>query len=383
MHWICTAKSTATAFPPCKSEFQLFNELKMPLNFPIDFPEDDFPVDVHALREQGYDMICVLGPTASGKTRFAVELALRWSLDAQGQSLDGFRLGAEIISADSRQVYRGMDIGTGKDMEEYTVDLCSSGQSPHRFITVPCHLTDIVPAGTKYNLFEYRRDFLKVYNQIKGRGRMPVLCGGSGLYIESATLNYELRRVDPDPQLRASLEGRTMEELKEMLVRLKAARGDKPHNITDFDTKKRVIRAIEIERAEAGMVAGMDSEKPYGPDREEFSARPSKCKYIGIKVDRDTRNRRIDMRLKRRLENGLVEEVKGLLDGGIPAEDLIYYGLEYKFVTRYLLGEMEYGEMVEKLAIAIHQFAKRQMTWFRGMERRGIEIQWVEWGSCH
>ena len=288
-------------------------------------------------RKEKYDMLAVVGPTACGKTSLAVDLAL---------SIDG----AEIISADSRQVYRGMDIGTGKDLAEY-------GE-------VPAHLLDIVDAGTKYNIFEYQRDFSKAYTSILERGCFPIICGGSGLYIEAATRGYELYEVLPDEQLRACLEPKPMEELVQMLKDLKAAKGVKPHNDTDWDTKKRVIRAIEIEMAQA--------------EPREPLPLPQNVLFVGVSVDRDTRNARIDARLEARLQEGMVEEVKRLLESGIPAEDLIYYGLEYKFLTQYLIGELSYGEMVNGLRTAIHQFAKRQMTWFRGMERKGIGIHWVE-----
>ncbi|MBR5183557.1 MAG: tRNA (adenosine(37)-N6)-dimethylallyltransferase MiaA [Bacteroidales bacterium] len=294
-----------------------------------------------SIKQGGWDAVCILGPTASGKTKFAVELAR--TLTAQWKP-------CEIISADSRQVYRGMDIGTGKDLSEY-------GE-------VPAHLLDIVDAGTKYNIFEYQKDFSKAYTNILERGCFPIICGGSGLYIEAATRGYELYEVLPDEGLRARLEPKPMEELVQMLKDLKAAKGVKPHNDTDWDTKKRVIRAIEIEMAQA--------------EPREPLPLPQNVLFIGVSVDRDTRNARIDARLEARLQEGMVEEVKRLLDGGIPAEDLIYYGLEYKFLTQYIIGELTYEEMVNGLSTAIHQFAKRQMTWFRGMERKGVEIHWVE-----
>ena len=280
-----------------------------------------------------YDLICVLGPTASGKTRYAVDLARR--------------LGGEILSGDSRQVYRGMDIGTGKDLGEY-------GE-------VPYHLIDIVDAGTKYNIYQYQHDFEKAYRDILSRGRRAILCGGSGLYLEAATCGYYLPDVPPDPELRAGLEPLPMEEL---IARYDSMRT--PHNSTDYDTKQRLIRAIEI--------AVWEESHPV----THTAFLPKKTKYIGIRVSRDERNARIDARLEARLREGMVEEVRSLLESGIPAEDLIYYGLEYKFVTLYLTGQMPYDEMVEKLRIAIHQFAKRQMTWFRGMERRGIAIEWID-----
>ena len=297
------------------------------------------------------DLICVLGPTASGKTRYAVHLAREINkLQAQsGQK-------AEIISADSRQVYRGMDIGTGKDLSEY-------GE-------IPYHLMDIVDAGTKYNIFEYQRDFEKAYRDIRERGCIPILCGGSGLYIEAATCGYSLPEVAPDPELRAELEKQSDEELISRLASLKPL-----HNHTDYDTRKRLIRALEI--------AIYETEHPV--HRTDFL--PKNTYYIGTLVDRDERNRRIDRRLDARLEEGMVEEIRGLIDGTHPAlapehkpvaaEDLIYYGLEYKFVTQYVTGEISFEEMRTGLATAIHQFAKRQMTWFRGMERKGIRIHWT------
>ena len=279
----------------------------------------------------GYDLICILGPTASGKTRYAVEMA---------RALDG-----EILSGDSRQVYRGMDIGTGKDLDEY-------GE-------VPYHLIDIVDAGTKYNIFEYQHDFERAYQDIVRRSRTPILCGGSGLYIEAATCGYYLPDVPPDPALRAALEKEPTEAL---IARYEALRT--PHNTTDYDTRQRLIRALEI----------AIYEESHPVTRTAFL--PKRTKFIGIAVTRDERNARIDRRLRERLDAGLVDEVRRLLDGGLQPEDLLYYGLEYKFVTLYLTGRLSYDEMVLQLQTAIHQFAKRQMTWFRGMERKGIEIEW-------
>ncbi len=283
------------------------------------------------------DLICILGPTASGKTKYAVKLALE--------------TGGEIISADSRQVYRGMDIGTGKDLACYSAD----------GISVPYHLIDIVDAGEKYNIFRYRRDFINAYKDIVARGKQPILCGGSGLYIEAATRGYALPEVPPDPELRNELEKLPVEELSARLASMKSL-----HNVSDLDSKKRVIRALEI--------AVFESKNPV--IREEPFA--VKTKYTGISVSREERNARIDQRLKERLQNGMIEEVERLIASGITPEDLIYYGLEYKFVTLYLTGKLTYVEMEFQLATAIHQFAKRQMTWFRGMERRGINIEWVE-----
>ncbi len=305
-----------------------------------------------------YDAICILGPTASGKTRFAIELALELSRIESGVFIPG----AEIISADSRQVYRGMDIGTGKDLKEYCVNV--EGVE----CNIPYHLTDIVEAGEKYNIFQYQRDFSKAYSEILSRQNTPIICGGSGLYIEAATRGYALQDVPQNPALREALEEKSLEELAQMLIELKEKRGLQAHNNTDFDTKKRAIRAIEIEQyaLENGM------------PEQDMPLLPQRVYYIGVDIDRDLRNRKIDARLKARLEEGMVDEVRGLLAKGIAPEDLIYYGLEYKFLTQYIIGELEYEEMVEKLAIAIHQFAKRQMTWFRGMERKGVEINYIQ-----
>ena len=285
------------------------------------------------------DLICVLGPTASGKTRYAVSLA------RQINTMMG-RPVAEIISADSRQVYRGMDIGTGKDLNEYE--------------EIPYHLMDIVDAGTKYNIFEYQRDFEKAYKDIVDRGGIPILCGGSGLYIEAATCGYSLPEVPPDPELRAELETKSDEELISQLASLKPL-----HNNTDYDTRKRLIRALEI--------AIYEAEHPVN----RSSYLPKNTYYIGTLVSREVRNAKIDARLDARLEEGMVEEIRSLIDKPIPPEDLIYYGLEYKFVTLYLIGELTFEQMRTQLATAIHQFAKRQMTWFRGMERKGITIHWT------
>ncbi len=309
------------------------------------------------------DLICVLGPTASGKTRYAVRLAreinsLLKCMAIENESISKHAAaGAEIISADSRQVYRGMDIGTGKDLSEYE--------------EIPYHLMDIVDAGTKYNIFEYQRDFEKAYKDIIDRGGIPILCGGSGLYIEAATCGYSLPEVPADQKLREELEQKTDEELIARLASLKPL-----HNNTDYDTRKRLIRALEI--------AIYEAEHPV--NRTSFL--PKNTFYIGTLVTREQRNARIDRRLDARLEEGMVEEIRSLIDGThpalapdhkpIPAEDLIYYGLEYKFVTLYITGELTLEEMRTQLATAIHQFAKRQMTWFRGMERKGITIHWVD-----
>lgn len=284
-----------------------------------------------------YDLITILGPTASGKTPLAAALA--------------DRLGTEIISGDSRQVYRRMDLGTGKDLVDYVVD----GRP------VPYHLIDIVEPGYKYNVFEYQRDFLKAYEEITDKGKLPILCGGTGMYIESVLKGYRLLPVPENPELRASLEGKSLEELTDILKRYK-----KLHNSTDVDTAKRAIRAIEIE----------EYYKQQPPEYREF---PSlKSLIIGVDIDRELRREKITRRLQQRLDEGMVEEVRGLLAEGIPAENLIYYGLEYKFLTQYAIGELTYEEMFQQLETAIHQFAKRQMTWFRGMERRGFTIHWLD-----
>lgn len=259
--------------------------------------------------------------------------------------------GAEIISADSRQVYRGMDIGTGKDIAEYTRD----------GVTVPSHLIDIVDAGEKYNLFEFQRDFLVAYDDIKARGSFPIMCGGSGLYVESVLKGYRLLPVPENPVLRAELEEKSLEELTAILATYKQL-----HNNTDTDSKKRAIRAIEIE------------EYYLSCPVEERSFPRLNALVVGMSVDREIRRERISRRLRERLEQGMVDEVRGLLDSGVTSEQLVYYGLEYKFLTLYLTGAMEYDEMVRALEIAIHQFAKRQMTWFRGMEKRGVPIRWVD-----
>ncbi len=287
-------------------------------------------------------MITILGPTASGKTPVAARLAV----EIQG----------EVISADSRQVYRRMDIGTGKDLADYTVD----GQ------LIPYHLIDICEPGTKYNLFEYQQDFYDVYQQIRSRGAVPILCGGTGLYIEAVLKGYHLSPVPQNPTLRDSLEGKSLSELTAMLTELKARSGSNMHNTTDVDSCQRAIRAIEIE------TYNLEHPTP----RRELPAVESLI--VGIDIDREMRRDKITRRLKSRLEEGMVDEVRALLDEGIPAEDLVYYGLEYKFVTEYLTGKMTYDEMFTRLEIAIHQFAKRQMTWFRGMERRGFQINWID-----
>ena len=292
-------------------------------------------------------MITILGPTASGKTSVAARLAAE--------------IGGEIVSADSRQVYRRMDIGTGKDLDDYEVK-----NENGEVTNVPYHLIDIREPGTKYNLFEYQQDFYDVYQDIRRRGAVPILCGGTGLYIDAVLKGYKLSPVPQNQELRDSLEGKPLNELTEMLKGLKEKNGSNMHNTTDVDSCQRAIRAIEIET--------YNLEHPT-PRRE---LPPVESLIIGIDIDREERRAKITRRLKARLEEGMVEEVKALLDEGIPADDLIYYGLEYKFLTEYLTGVASYGEMTNRLEIAIHQFAKRQMTWFRGMERRGFKIHWID-----
>ena len=292
-------------------------------------------------------MITILGPTASGKTTVAARLAAE---------IEG-----EIVSADSRQVYRRMDIGTGKDLDDYEVK-----NENGEVTNVPYHLIDICEPGTKYNLFEYQQDFYDVYQDIRRRGAVPILCGGTGLYIEAVLKGYKLSPVPQNQELRDSLEGKPLNELTEMLKGLKEKNGSNMHNTTDVDSCQRAIRAIEIET--------YNLEHPT-PRRE---LPPVESLIIGIDIDREERRAKITRRLKARLEEGMVEEVKALLDEGIPADDLIYYGLEYKFLTEYLTGVTSYSEMTNRLEIAIHQFAKRQMTWFRGMERRGFKIHWID-----
>lgn len=280
-------------------------------------------------------LLVITGPTASGKTSRAVDVARR---------LDG-----EIISADSRQIYRGMDLGTGKDLADYG--------------SVPYHLIDIAPAGYRYNLYEYLRDFATAHDSIVSRGRQPVVCGGTGLYIESVLKGLKLPEVPANPDLRCSLEGKTLIELTDMLSAMKTL-----HNTTDVDSCKRAIRAIEI--------AEYYAEHPDAA----LAAEPhplTNALTVGIDIPREARRRLISERLDRRLDEGMVDEVRRLIDGGISPENLVYYGLEYKFLTLYVIGELGYDEMRRQLEIAIHQFAKRQMTWFRGMERRGLHIEWL------
>lgn len=291
---------------------------------------------------QNKRMITILGPTASGKTAVAAALALR--------------TGGEIISADSRQVYRRMDIGTGKDLADYVVD----GQP------IPYHLIDIAEPGTKYNLFQYQQDFHVAYDDIRSRGKLPILCGGTGLYIEAVLGGYQLSPVPQNQPLRDALAGKSLAELTEMLVELKRRSGSNMHNQTDVDTAQRAIRAIEIET--------YNLENPT-PERQ---LPPVDSLIVGINIDRDLRREKITRRLKARLDVGMADEIRSLIGEGIDPEDLIYYGLEYKFITEYVVGRLSFDEMFRQLEIAIHQFAKRQMTWFRGMERRGYTIHWVD-----
>lgn len=287
-------------------------------------------------------LITILGPTASGKTSIATRLA--------------DRLGGEIISADSRQVYRRMDIGTGKDLADYEID----GRQ------IPYHLINICEPGTKYNLFQYQQDFTVAYNDIIQRDKWPILCGGTGLYIESVLKGYELSPVPQNHVLREELKDKNLQELTKMLVELKKRTGSNMHNKTDVDTCSRAVRAIEIETYNL----------QHPTEYRKMKAVPSLI--IGVDVDREVRRERITLRLKKRLEDGMVDEIRGLLREGIPADNLIYYGLEYKFLTQYCIGELTYEEMFKRLEIAIHQFSKRQMTWFRGMERRGFCINWIK-----
>ncbi|MDQ1297339.1 MAG: tRNA dimethylallyltransferase [Bacteroidota bacterium] len=292
---------------------------------------------VKVSQEPENNLLVITGPTASGKTSLAVAMA--------------DRLGGEVISADSRQVYRGMNLGTGKDYCDYIIN----GRP------VSYHLIDIVDPGYKYNVFEFQRDFIKAYHSLRERKVFPVVCGGSGMYVDSIISGYKMFEVPPDSGLRAKLEKKSLEELTEILRSFKTL-----HNVTDTDTKKRVIRAIEIEH--------------YNRFRSEKNARfpVFKSLIIGVDVPREVRRKRITERLKLRLESGMVDEVQSLLDSGISSEILIYYGLEYKFITLYLTGKLVYEKMVHDLETAIHQFAKRQMTWFRGMERKGTLINWID-----
>ena len=284
-----------------------------------------------------YELITIIGPTASGKTGFAAALAAR--------------LDTEIISGDSRQVYRSMDIGTGKDLADYVVD----GKQ------IPYHLIDICNPGDKYNVFEYQHDFHKAFEEIRKKGKLPILCGGTGMYIESVLRGFKLLDVPQNPALRESLKGKSLVELEQILASYKVL-----HNKTDVDSAQRAIRAIEIE----------EFYKTEAPDKREYA--PINSLIIGVDIDRELRREKISRRLRARLDEGMVDEVRAILATGVKPEDLIYYGLEYKFLTLYIIGQLTYDEMVSQLEIAIHQFAKRQMTWFRGMERRGLHIHWLD-----
>ena len=284
-----------------------------------------------------YELITILGPTASGKTALAAALAAR--------------LDTEIISADSRQLYRGMDIGTGKDLADYVVD----GKS------IPYHLIDICDPGYKYNVFEYQHDFFRVFTSLRDRGLVPILCGGTGLYIEAVLKGYKLLDVPPNPALRERLREKSLPELEILLASYKVL-----HNKTDVDSVQRAIRAIEIE----------EFYRTQAPDVREYA--PLNSLLVGVAIDRELRREKISKRLRARLDEGMVDEVRRILSNGVAPEDLIYYGLEYKFLTLYIIGKLTYEEMVSQLDIAIHQFAKRQMTWFRGMERRGCTIHWLD-----
>ncbi len=290
------------------------------------------------MQDRKYQMLTILGPTASGKTTVAAHAAQR--------------LNGEVISADSRQVYRGMDLGTGKDYGDYEID----GKK------IPYHLIDIVDAGYEYNVFEYQHDFLKVFDDVVGRGKFPVLCGGSGLYLEAVLKNYKLIQVPHNEELRSSLEDKDLDELTEML---KSYKSDL-HNKTDIENKKRVLRAIEIEDY---LVKHPDI---------DMSLPEINSLVVGVKYDRLSRRKRISERLRQRLDEGMLDEVKVLLESGLSPEKLTYYGLEYKYLTLHLTGELTYEEMFSGLETAIHQFAKRQMTWFRRMERQGTKIYWLD-----
>jgi tRNA dimethylallyltransferase len=287
--------------------------------------------------EGKYELITILGPTAGGKTTFAAALAKH--------------LNTEIISADSRQVYRRMDIGTGKDLDDYTV----AG------IKIPYHLIDVCEPGTKYNVFRYQHDFFNIFHRLRKKGKVPILCGGTGMYIEAVLKGFKLLDVPPNPQLRDLLKEKSLPELEKILDSYKTL-----HNKTDVDSPQRAIRAIEIE----------EYYQNESPDKNEFE--PINSLIIGIDIDREARRKKISDRLQCRLDGGMIDEVRKLIDSGIHPDDLIYYGLEYKYLTLYLTGKLAYEEMIRQLEIAIHQFAKRQMTWFRGMERRGFTIHWIE-----
>jgi len=284
-----------------------------------------------------FDMVTILGPTASGKTEVAVKLALK--------------LCGEVISADSRQIYRNMDLGTGKDLDEYNVN----------GVDVPYHLIDIAEAGYQYNVFEFQRDFLTVYKAIREKGAFPVMCGGSGMYLEAILKGYRLIQVPVNEGRRDELQLLSLDELTEILKHYKSI-----NNTSDTENKKRAVRAIEIE------------EFCLAHPETDLSFPPINSLIVGVKFDRDSRRRRITERLKQRLDNGMIDEVKKLIDNGLKPDDLTYYGLEYKYLTLYITGKLTYDEMFSGLNTAIHQFAKRQMTWFRKMERDGFEIKWLD-----
>jgi len=284
-------------------------------------------------------IIIITGPTASGKTAFGVACARAFT--------------GEIVSADSRQIYRGMDLGTGKDINEYG--------------DIPYHLIDIAPAGYKYNLFEYLRDAREAIRDIDNRGRMPIVVGGTGMYVEALLNGLELPEVPTNPELRAELRHKSLDELAQILASMKTL-----HNSTDIDTAKRAIRAIEIATYYREHPEAASKAVPHPVDN---------AVVIGIDIPRDDRRRRISHRLRARIDSGMIDEVRRLLDSGIHPDDLIYYGLEYKFLTEYIIGQLSFDEMIKKLEIAIHQFAKRQMTWFRGMERRGHRIHWIPYDT--
>lgn len=298
-------------------------------------------------------MITIIGPTASGKTDLAAHLAASFIVESKP---------AEIISGDSRQVYKGMDIGTGKDICDYTVSVPSLSEP----VKVPYHLIDICAPGEKYNIFQYQQDFLRAYEDIENRGVLPILCGGSGLYVESVIRGYHLSPVPKNEALRAEMATKTMPELTAILMELKEKNNSDMHNKTDVDSPQRAIRAIEIEAYNLEH----KTEDRFFP--------PLDTLIIGVDIPRGERRAKISSRLKARVDEGMVDEIKRIIASGVDPEDLIYYGLEYKYVTEYVIGRRSYDEMLRELEIAIHQFAKRQMTWFRGMERRGCKIHWID-----
>lgn len=316
-------------------------------------------------------LLTILGPTACGKTAVATRLAALFATERDANQVScGFP--AEIISADSRQVFRGMDIGTGKDLADYEV-VVQSGDS-EELLHIPYHLIDIAEPGTKYSVFHFQRDFMRAYHDICSRGRVPILCGGTGLYIESVLRAYNLVEVPVNPELREKLEGKSLEELTALLATYKRL-----HNTTDVDTARRAIRAIEIEEYYRQHGLSHSSETPSTPGTPSTPIATESSLTIGLDVPRDLRRERITARLRRRLqEENMTEEVQRLLDEGVPAEALLSYGLEYRYITLHLLGQLSFDEMAHQLEIAIHQFAKRQMTYFRGMERRGVNIHWID-----